>query len=170
MWLSSPNLTHAQPPVPNGILKVAYRQLTGGKLSDSVHQTELFCWNSVCSLSVLTLNRCMDGAFYPAIERFSTLEGNLSVSRPKSDTVLIVDVKLPDITLEYRFEYAIKSDEQSNKFFGDLTGFSGAAVKNSTILGRIISWDFVPLQGRYPKIKLDCDVSLDGVPERNKMR
>jgi len=111
----------------------------------------------------------MDGIFYPKIERFSTPEGNLSVN-PQSDAVLIAEVKLSDITFQYRFEYVIKSDEQSNKFFGDLTGFSGAAVKNSTLLGRVISWDFVPLQGRFPKIKLDCDVSLDGVPERDKVR
>jgi uncharacterized protein YqiB (DUF1249 family) len=177
MQLFSSNFTYAQPSVPNGTLTVAYRQLSDGELSKSVHQLQLSCWDGTCSLTTLTLNQCTDLSdgrfFYPKVERSSTPEGNLSV-RLQGDTVLIAEQKHSETTFRYRFEYTIKSDERlqkglnlrSNKFFGDLTGFSGAAVKNSTILGQGISWDLVPLQGRFPRVKLDCDVTLDGVPER----
>jgi hypothetical protein len=177
MRLFSPNFTHAQPSVPNGTLRVAYRQLSNGELSKSVHQLELACWDSTCSLTTLTLNQCGDLSdgrfFYPKVARSSTPEGNLSV-RPQDDTVLIAEEKHLETTFRYRFEYTIESDEQlrkdlrlrSNKFFRDLIGFSGAAVRNSTILEQVISWNLVPLQGRSPRIKLDCDVMLDGAPER----
>lgn len=177
MRLFSPNCTYAQPSVPNGTITVAYRQLSNGELSKSVYQLQLSCWDGACSMTTLTLNLCTDlhdgRFFYPKVERSSTHEGNLSV-RPQGDTVLIAEEKSSETTFHHRFEYTIKSDERlqkglglrSNKFFGNLTGFSGAAVKNSTILGQVISWDLVPLQGRFPRIKLDCDVTLDGVPER----
>jgi len=177
--LFSPDLIHAQPSVPNGTLRVAYRQLSNGELSKSVHQLQLSCWNGACSMTALTLNQCADFPdgrfFYPQVERSSTREGNLSV-RSQGDTVLIAEEKDAETTFRYRFEYTIKLNErlqkelglQFNKFFGYLTGFSGAAVKDSTILGQVISWDLVPLQGRFPRIKLDCDVTLDGVPERAK--
>jgi hypothetical protein len=128
-------------------------------------------------LTTLTLNQCSDlpdgRFFYPKVERSSTYEGNLS-ARPQGDNVLMAEEKHSKVTFRYRFEYTGKSDQglqkglglRSNKFFGDLTEFSGAVVKNSAILGKIISWDIVPLKGRFPRIKLDYDVTLDGVPER----
>lgn len=36
----SPNFTYAQPSVPNGILTVAYKQLSDGKLSNAVYQVQ----------------------------------------------------------------------------------------------------------------------------------
>ena len=37
-------------------------------------------------------------------------------------------------------------------------------MKNSDILGRTISWELIPLQGRYPRVKIDCDASLESIP------
>ncbi len=159
----SPNFTYAQRSVPNGILTVAYRQLTDGKLSNAVYQLQLFCWSNSCSLTTLTLNLCIDGIFYPAIMRSSTSEGNLSVET-QGDTTLIVKENTMGATLLYRFDYISRLYEQSNKTFLEITGFSGSAIKNSDILGRAISWELIPLQGRYPRVKIDCDASLESIP------
>ncbi len=158
-----PNLTYAQPSVPNGILTVAYRQLLDGKISNAVYQLQLFCWSNSCSLTTLTLNLCMDGVFYPAIMRSSTSEGNLSVET-QGDTTLIVKENTMGATLLYRFDYISRLHEQYNRIFFEITGFSGSAMKNSAILGRTISWELIPLQGRHPRVKIDCDASLESIP------
>jgi hypothetical protein len=172
------DFSDAEIALPNGTLSVAYRQQVEGKLSQGVHQVELSCWNGVCSLTTLTLNQCWDwkdgkgGSFYPKVQRASTAEGDLVVM-PQSETSLIAEQKFSDTVFRYRFSYTVRTDQElqasinlrSAQFFEALTGFSGAVVKTSSILDKIISWELVPLQGRFPRLKLDCDVTLDGVPE-----
>src|SRR5262245_23138842 len=73
--------------VPNGSLRVAYQQKQDGELSESVHQVDLWCSDGVCSLTTLSLNQCLpygEGqAFFPKVERTSTLEGNLRSAEVK---------------------------------------------------------------------------------------
>ncbi len=162
----------AQPP--NGGLKVAYRQRVEGKLSESVHYISLWCSDGQCSLTSLTLNQRFPGDdyYYPKIERTSTQEGNLSVSEIR-DGVLIVEEKHSGATIKYRFTYTVRSDQELSKmvnlqqvrWFEDLNAFSGALVKYSSILKKVVSWEFVPLKGRSPIIKTACKIMLDGVPE-----
>jgi hypothetical protein len=119
MQLFVSNSMYAQPSVPNGILTVAYRQLSNGELSSGVHQLQLSCWDGICSLTTLTLNLCADFPdgrfFYPKVERSSTAESNLSVRR-QGDTVLIAEEKhVEETILRYRFEYTIESDERLQK-------------------------------------------------------
>lgn len=164
----------AATPPPNGELRVAYRQQEDGKLSDSVHHVTLECVRGECSLTTLTLNRCEAGRFYPGIERVSTSEGNLSVIEIR-DGVLEAEARHPQTTMKYRFTYTTISDQEAlkrlqrlqlgGKWFRDLTGFSGAVVKQSDILDEVISWKLIPLKGRFPRIEVGCQIMLDGVPE-----
>lgn len=161
---------------PNGKLRVAYRQLQEGKLSDSVHHIRLWCSAGRCSMTTLTLNQCTPTdtgpAFYPHVERSSTEERNLSVIEI-SEGVLLAEEEGPETTFKYRFTYTVRSNPELSKMVGSrtirwfdrLTGFSGAAIKQSVLLGKVITWELVPLKGRLARIKAGCDIALDGVPE-----
>lgn len=161
---------------PHGTLSVAYRQMADGKLSESVHHVELRCWDAHCSLTILTLNQCMESsaglAFYPKIQRSSTDNGDLTVRRRASGVVEVEEV-LDEARFLYRFSYRERNDPplaqqvglSSSRFFGPLTGFSGSVVKNSDVLGKVVSWDMVPLKGEWAFLEAKCRIMLDGVPE-----
>jgi hypothetical protein len=155
---------------PNGELSVAYRQFQDGKLSKTVHHLTLSCIDGSCSLTTLTLNQCMIlggvKAFYPKVQRTSTSEGNLSVI--VRDNNLVVKEKLEGTEFTYNFKYSTTKKRPGvlgpENFFGHLTAFSGAAVKYSTLLDKVISWECVPLKGISPTIEAGCKIVLDGVP------
>ena len=161
--------------IPNGILEVAYRQLTDGKLSESVHNITLSCYDGKCSMTTLTLNQCFDfpdgKSFYPKIERTSTAEGNLVVNMIKKG-IIDVEEKFSSSTFKYRFTHKTQSNPSLSKsvgahtvlWFDDLTAFSGAVIKQSDILNKVISWQLVPLKGQTAIIKPACDINLKGVP------
>ncbi|HBA38313.1 MAG TPA: hypothetical protein DCZ05_00810 [Deltaproteobacteria bacterium] len=158
--------------LPNGTLRVAYRQSAQGKLSESVHQIELECWDGRCNLTTLTLNQCWPSsegmAFYPKIQRSS-----LKLVSVTHGT-LEVEHLLEGARLLYRFAYRERDDPSTaqqlglntSRFFVSLTGFSGSAIKSSDVLGKVISWDLVPLKGQSVFIEARCKMMLDGVPER----
>jgi hypothetical protein len=162
--------------VPNGTLSVAYRQVEQGKPSDSVHQVELSCWEGRCSLSTLTLNQCLnssDGpAFFPKVQRSSTGDGDLVV-RSVGTGALQAEETMDGARFMYRFNYRERSDPalaktlrlSSARFFSGLTGFSGSVVKNSDVLGKVISWDISPLKGAFVFVEAKCKMMLNGVPE-----
>lgn len=157
---------------PNGSLRVAYHQLLDGKLSESVHHVELTCWDGRCSLTTLTLNQCMVGAFYPKIERTSTEEGDLIIAEI-GNGVLVVEERHTVATFKYRFEYRVRTDQdlsrelrlREGRYFQDLISFRGAAVKQSPLLNQAVTWELLPLKGRSPAIEAKCKIALDGVPE-----
>jgi hypothetical protein len=151
---------------PNGSLTVAYRQLTEGELSEGVHHISLSCSDGQCSITTLSLNQCVGEVFYPQVGRTSTEEGTLWL-KETANGELSAEEKYSGATFKYRFTYKVRQGpELSNmtrtkqtRWFGDLTGFSGAVVKDSSILGKLI-----PLKGRFPRVKAACPMMLDGVP------
>jgi len=165
---------------PNGELSVAYRQLEEGKLSEGVHRIGLWCLDGRCSVTTLTLNQCWPFAegrsFYPKVVRTSTEEGNLWL-KETANGELSAEEKYSGATFKYRFTYKIREDSELSKmtrtkqtrWFGDLTGFSGAVLKDSSILDKIISWQLIPLKGRFPKVEAACRMLLDGVPHPHEI-
>lgn len=154
--------------IPDIKLEVAYRKLTEGKLSKSVHNIILSCYDGQCEMTTLTLNQCVDfpvgNAFYPKIERTSTREGNLLLRIPEKGVIEAEERIMFDgsFTAKYRFTY--DTSDKSDKFIlKDLTGFSGAVVKQSNFLNKVISWDLVPLKGQSVNVKADCDINLIGI-------
>ena len=174
--LGAPSPSEGQgPAVPNGSVTVAYRQLDDRKLSDSVHQVELSCWDDECSLTTLTLNQCMPfskgTAFYPKVQQSSTAEGDLVV-RALSDGVVEATEALAGTSLSYRFSYSsIAQPERAARlgtkrdiFFTGLRDFSGAAVRSSDVLQKVVAWELVPLRGASVLVEARCRILLDGIP------
>ncbi len=163
---------------PNGKLEVAYRQLQDGKLSDSVHLLSLWCTDGQCSLTTVTVNQCMDtgdgAGFYPKVERTETREGALSVVETSAGS-LVAEESLGVSTFRYQFTYSTRTDAEFSKsmrvrgprWFDKLTGFSGGAVKHSTIAQRVLAWELAPVRARVGELALiepKCKIAVFGIP------
>ena len=59
----------------------------------------------------------------------------------------------------YRFEYVT----MRKGIAAELVGFSGGFVKDSTVAGRVITVDYVPLPSNVQIVPLECGVWLPGV-------
>jgi hypothetical protein len=89
------------------------------------------------------------------------------------DRVLLVEELSARTTLTYRFTYTVQRLPEParsfrmghDQFFDQLTGFSGAVVKQSETMQKVLTWELVPLKGRSPRIKARCEIMLDGVPD-----
>lgn len=154
--------------IPDAVLRVTVQQKESGKLNQDLHIQELICFNGECSLTTITLNSCRpspvsNGMASPIIvERSSTREGNLKVTN-EGDTLVTVETGFDiggDSATTQRFKYEKpRNGEKVNK----LIGYSGGFVKNSIILKKVITIEYVPFIGAYKEIKLDCPLGLPGV-------
>ena len=154
-------------PIPDVNLRVAVRQKEDGKLGKSLHIVHLSCWQGDCALTWLTLNQCtaaVDGkaAFHPKIERSSTREGTLQVLA-LGDVIEVKETD-PDVTTTLRIGYKKRGVGRATQ----VTSFSGGFVKQSDILGKVITVEYIPFLGAYSAMKLDCAVLLPGVDPSNK--
>lgn len=159
--------TTAQTAVPDAHLEVTVQQREDGRLARGLHLLVLSCWHRQCSLTSVTLNQCGESgegkrAFYPKVQRSSTPEGNLSVWN--AGNTLVVKETGADVGGDYvtnlRFEY---ESPPKGGIATRLVGFSGGFVKNSMILKKVLTIEFVPLPKRYQVVTLDCGVLLPGV-------
>jgi hypothetical protein len=65
-----------------------------------------------------------------------------------------------ETTASYQFDYApVAAGHTATQ----LVGFSGGFVKDSIILKRVITIEYVPLPKSYQVIKLDCGVLVPGL-------
>jgi hypothetical protein len=145
--------------IPNVALEVTVRQKEEGKVQRGLHLLHLSCWDGACQFITLTLNQCFHESFYPKIETASTADGTLSVT--ESDGVLHLRQTGLDFTAHYRFGYS--KEVPGVPIATRVTSFSGGYTKNSTILRRVFTAEYVPLQGSYTHVRLDCQASLPGV-------
>ena len=158
--------TNAQPSIPDLHLEVTVQQREEGKLDNGLHLLELSCWDRQCSLTSLSLNQCGETgegkpAFFPKVERSSTSEGNLSV-RAAGNTLVVKETGSDigrDYVKNFRCEYEVP---QKGRATTRLRGFSGGLVKNSAILQKVLTIEYVPLPRRYQVLTLDCGVLLPG--------
>ena len=157
------------PRTPDALLRVTVQQRQEGKTEQGFHLLTLTCLYGHCSLVTVTLNTCGPSgsgadAFYPGVQRSSTHEGNLKVV--DHNNTLMVEESGADIGGRYvnyfRFQYM---PPKQGEIIAILTGFSGGFVKDSAILKKTLTVDFVPLVGASQVRKLDCGVLLPGVWE-----
>jgi len=158
----------AQQKIPDTILRVTVQQREKGKLNPELHFQVLSCWRGECSLTSVTLNSCRPspvsrGKASPLIvERSSTREGNLAVTK-EGNTLVVVETGA-DIGGRYvttqRFKY---EDPRDGGVVQKLVGYSGGFVKDSVMAQQVITVDFVPFRGTYREVKLDCPLGLPGV-------
>lgn len=165
--LASCAAASAQTAVPDAHLEVTVQQREEGKIDRGLHLLDLSCWNRHCSLTSVSLNQCAESgegkpAFYPKVQRSSTLEGKLAVQNVGN--ALIVRETGSDIGGDYvnnfRFEY---EPPPKGRAVSRLVGFSGGFVKSSAILKKVLTIEYVPLGKRNQVVTLDCGVLLPGV-------
>jgi hypothetical protein len=154
---------------PNAVLRVTVQQKTEGEIEKGYHVLTLICSPEYCSLNTVSLNQCAETgsgqrAFYPNVQHSSTMDGNLKITTSRN-TIIVQEIGT-DIFGDYvntlRFEYEPEKGEITSK----LTGFSGGYVKNSALLKKVITTEYVPLPNKYQVINLDCGVQLPGIDKR----
>jgi hypothetical protein len=153
--------------IPNTALRVTVQQKEEGKLDSGLHLLELHCWDGACSLSSVSLNQCSDSgsgkkAFYPKVQHSTTHDGTLKVWN--EGTTLVVQETGSDIGGDYtnnlRFEYEPPGE---GRIASRLVGFNGGFVKNSVLLKKILTVQYVPLPRLSQVVSLDCGILLPGV-------
>jgi hypothetical protein len=146
---------------------VTVQQSEDGKLNAGLHVLDLSCWEGACSLSSLTLNQCYESgsgksAFYPKVQYSTTRDGTLKVWNEGS--TLVVQETGSDIGGDYtknlRFEY---ERPREGGIVGRLVGFSGGYLKNSVILGKTLTVQYVPLPKANQVVNLACGALLPGL-------
>jgi hypothetical protein len=179
--LSVPALAQAPP---NGTLEVAYRQRESSGLSDSVHLLSLTCFDGNCTATTLTVNQCVPWAlpgggsqsgFYPKVEQAKTVEQNLTVHE-MHNSVLSVEERhahKDGIVLKYRFGFTTYDNADLSRqlglktirYFQRVTTFSGSAVKDSSVMNKVLSWELVPVRGRPAIIEPKCKIAVFGLSD-----
>lgn len=153
--------------IPNANLQVTVQQKQEGKVAKGFHVLELTCWKGDCSLSTVTLNQCFQSgpdrkAFFPKVQYSTTSLGNLKVINEGKS--LVVQETGSDMFGDYvnnlRFDY---ETADKGKIVNRLVGFSGGYVKNSVLLKKVLTTEYIPLPKRNQVMKLDCDALLPGV-------
>jgi len=176
--------------LPNGTLEVAYRQRQDGKLSDSLHLVTLGCFNDHCTLRTVTLNQCGEVGS-PIFVEDTTTATRLNVVE-LSRTALTETDKFARIAthrgvilaeeqesvshLKYQFTYLGRPQPDTARahrlrntfFFSSTVGFSGAMVKSSDIVGKILSVELVPIKAPlgFGAISLTCPVLFRTLPQQ----
>lgn len=149
------------PPVPDLEIEVAVRQKVDGKLEDGVHVLQLTCEHGECLLVSVTLNQCFLGMFYPKIETAGTRNGMLSVSVAGG----VINVRqrgwaMGPYTSTFKFNVTRRIPNNPNL---TVTAFSGAYVKDSTSLGKVVAVEYVAVQNGGETLTLGCPVTLPGI-------
>ena len=148
--------------IPNANLRITVRQKTDGNVERGFHIFELSCMAGDCLLTSITLNTCGESdtgkkAFYPGVQLFSIRDGNLIVAN--SGNTLHVKYTGFDIggnyTTNLRFQY---DPPKKGDIITRLLGFSGGFVKNSIILEKVITVEYIPIKGISQVLPLDCGV------------
>ena len=157
----------AQTNIPDAHIEVTVQQREDGRLERGLHLLDLSCWDAQCSLTSVSLNQCGASgegkrAFYPKVQRSSTLEGNLSV-RNLGNTLVVKETGSDfggDYVKTFRFEYEVP---EKGSVATRLIGFTGGFIKNSAVLKTVLTIEYVPLPKRHQVVTLDCGVLLPGV-------
>jgi hypothetical protein len=170
MLLITPVAASSADSIPNAALRVTVQQREDGKINKGFHVLELTCWEGNCSLSSVSLNQCGESgsgkqAFYPKVQYSSTSIGNLKV-RNEGNSIVVQETGsdiFGDYVSNLRFDY---EPVGKDKLVTRLTGFSGGYIKNSAILKKVLTTDYVPLPKANQVMKLDCGVLLPGVDKK----
>ena len=163
---SNPNSSNA---IPDVILEVTVRQKEQGKLAPSLHIMKLVCSRGKGTLISVSLNRCGlsgsgNNAFHPKIQWSSTEDGTLQIVN-LGDVLEVKETSFDlggESTVTHRFGFAKRHSQ--DLLPTRVTSYSGGFVKNSAILQKVITVEYVPLIGEFNEVNLDCQtVLLPGV-------
>jgi hypothetical protein len=162
--------SQAEQIIPSGEMTITYKQVNEGKISDGYHELRLACFNRQCSLRTITLNQCWEmnpiGKWsFVFVQESSTNTGNLKIISAERGA-LALEERIGGATVVYRFSYSL--NQQGQLAHDSLLDFSGGASKNSDILGKVLTWQLVPLRttdaSRFESLKLDCPIRMAALP------
>jgi hypothetical protein len=75
---------------------------------------------------------------------------------------MVIQEQNSGATLTYRFTYELT--DKGDLSIDSLKDFSGVAVKNSDILGQLLTWQLVPIRTKdwshFETVKLDCPIRV----------
>jgi hypothetical protein len=158
---------------PNGDLRVAYRQLQNGKLSEVFWETTLTCWEGTCSLTAISFGACLETpglgrVWFPGARTVITGRDEFLVTKVGA-TVLEAEERGLGTTIKYRWSFTTIEDtnagkvgRRQNRMFDNLTGFSGSAIHPHPSLQ---TWELIPFKGQLVKAQPECDLAVAGVPK-----
>jgi hypothetical protein len=161
---------------PNGELRVAYRQLQAGKLSEPFWHLTLRCWEGVCTLREIGFGAWMEMAgvgkvWLPGARTMTSGTAEFVLTTVGAGT-LEAEERGDGTTIKYRWSFTTTEDvnargeaRRQDKVFSRLTGFSGAAVRRSPFAEKILAWELVPFTGWLVKPQPACEMALEGVPD-----
>ena len=156
------------PVIPDVKLAVSFREgIEGEPLSKPVYVLEVVCRSGECGFTYVSLNDCSASGsgrrgFYPKFESGSTRNGDLKVSNEGG--VLTLEQTGTDSvgnwTNTFRIEYEPTRDGSTAT---RVLNFSGGFVKVSELLRRPARIDYVPLEGPFQEVNLECPVFAPGI-------
>jgi hypothetical protein len=153
---------------PNGELRVAYRQLEGGRPSEVFWESTLSCGAGACSLTHIAFGGCVNWGtlgriWFPGVRTVKTETGELVITKVDTNSLEAQERGLgTTITYRWSFTTAVGSSKAHSQF-GKLTSFSASAV-HADSRGQN-TWEFMPFKGELVKIPLACELAVAGVPE-----
>ena len=167
LFPSQPAHLDAQTRVPDVNVDVAVHRRVDGTQEQGFHLMQLSCSGGNCTLATVTFDgpwSCDLGVLVPTIEVASTNSGQLLVS--SSETGSGTEIVVRDLTWAsdlggesspaiYRFQ-VIPAGEYTL-----LTGFSGGFTRASSILGRVLSIELVPVAPGTHSVP--CPLRLRGI-------
>jgi len=170
LMLITPVVALSADNIPNATLRVTVQQKEEGKINKGFHVLELSCWAGNCSLSSVSLNQCMESgsgkkAFYPKVQYSATWMGNLKI-RNEGNSLVVQETgsdMFGDYVNNLRFNY---SPAGKDEIINRLVGFSGGYVKNSALLKKVLTTEYIPLPKANQVMKLDCNVLLPGIDKK----
>lgn len=153
--------------LPDVKLRVATRFSENSAWGKEINVLTLSCFEGNCELVTLVLNKCYSladekEAQSPFAYTVDTGGGGLHIQRSGNTLLVEEPGGLSGVTRKMMFEF-IPGRLMATK----LKSFSGAYIKNSDILVKIIVAELLPLQGDYQTVELDCPIELPGIPKNN---
>jgi hypothetical protein len=134
---------------PDGWFEFGYRQVAGGKGGDETFYGRFECSSGECTMITLNIMPCQSEspssrARLLSLDHCSTQEGSLTVHATTNgdSATMQVEESVHGARIRYRFDVALNQEHRIKW----LKSFSGAAVKDSSLLGKVISWDLVYLK------------------------
>ncbi len=143
----------SQPSPPSISVSVLARQVAEGKPSSTVHYFTVRCSGPKdCTLEVVTVNNCFfsspmnkKSAQWPHVETASTQNRDLVIDSLSPSRINLRWLPDTETTASLSFELDPSS--------GQRIAFGGSVLKNSSILGRVISFSYVAV---LEPTKSDC--------------
>lgn len=166
--ISFPVCAAANQDIPNLKASIATQLREDGVLGKELNVFTFSCWEGQCDLTRLVFNRCIT---YEKPEQIivagyrQTEDGAIRVRR--DGNAIWVEESTIDLggptTEALRFEFS--TDDLETNYWSRLTGFSGSYTRQSEIVGKVITVEYLPLRGKWVDIETACQIVVPGIPK-----